>query len=294
MTKRIDVLKTYKIFIDGKFPRTESGRYYTLRNNGKVLANICLSSRKDIRNAVVASRKAFAGWSNKSAYNRSQIIYRIAEMVEARKGQFIDEICSMGKTKRSAENEVDLALERIVYYAGWCDKINQVFGSVNPVASSHFNFSLLEPVGVVGVIAPNDFSLLGMVSSILPPLAGGNTIVALASKQFPLSSITFAEVLATSDVPAGVVNILTGESSELIPHISAHMDINAIYYCNTDPEEMKQIQLASVDNLKRVIFSENQNWNNSSNENPYLISSFMETKTTWHPIENISEAGSGY
>ena len=294
MTKRIDVLKTYKIFIDGKFPRTESGRYYTLSNNGKGIANICLSSRKDVRNAVVASRKAFGGWSGRSAYNRAQVLYRIAEMIEGRRAQFVNEIISMGANKNAAENEVNNSIDRIIYYAGWCDKINQVFGAVNPVASSHFNFSLLEPMGVIGIVAPADYSLLGIVSAMLPALAAGNTVVVLASEQKPLCSVTLAEVLATSDVPSGVVNILTGKTSDLIPHLSAHMDVNAIFYCNNNPKEINQIQLAAVDNLKRIVLSKNSDWNNLEHETPYYISDFMETKTTWHPIEQIAGSGSGY
>jgi acyl-CoA reductase-like NAD-dependent aldehyde dehydrogenase len=294
MAKRIDVLKTHKIFIGGKFPRTESGRYYTLFNKDKAIANICLSSRKDVRNAVVSARKAFGGWSAKSAYNRAQILYRIAEMIEGRRAQFISEIISQGKSKSAAETEINTSIDRVIYYAGWCDKINQIFGSVNPVASSHFNFSLLEPMGVVGVVAPKEHSLLGVISCLIPPLAGGNTVVVLSSEEKPLCSVTLSEVIATSDVPSGVVNILTGKQEELIPHLSSHMDVNAIFYCNDNKKEIKEIQLSAVDNLKRIVLSKTTNWNNSDNEQPYLISGFMETKTTWHPIENIAGSGSGY
>ena len=294
MSDRIDVLKTYKIYIDGKFPRTESGRFYQISNNNNAIANICLCSRKDLRNAVVAARKSADLWAAKSAYNRSQILYRIAENLESRKEQFIGEIIDQGKNKKEAKKEVEIAIDRIIYFAGWCDKINQVFGSVNPVASSHFNFSMLEPMGVVGVVASDNDSLLGVVSSIIPPLVGGSSVVLIASELSPLCAITFAEVLATSDVPAGVVNIITGNTAELLIHLSSHMDVNAIFYCKNDSKEIKALQLAAVDNLKRVVLLKNNDLYNQENENPYLITSFMETKTTWHPIEKISSEGSGY
>ena len=294
MSDRIDVLKTYKIFIDGKFPRTESGRFYQAVSNNKPIANMCLCSRKDLRNAVVAARKSVDTWAGKSAYNRSQILYRIAENLESRKEQFITEIIDQGKNKKAAIKEVDIAIDRIIYFAGWCDKINQVFGSVNPVASSHFNFSMLEPMGVIGAVASDNESLLGVISSIIPPLVGGNSVVLIASELSPLCAVTFAEVLATSDVPAGVINIITGNTSELLGHLSSHMDVNALYYCKSDSIEIKAIQLAAVDNLKRVILSKNKDLYNQEIENPYLITNFMETKTTWHPIEKISSAGAGY
>ena len=294
MSDRIGVLKTYKIFIDGKFPRTESGRFYQIFNKNIPLANMCLSSRKDIRNAVVAARKATGSWASKSAYNRSQILYRIAENLESRKDQFIEEIIIQGKNKNAAKKEVELSIDRIIYFAGWCDKINQVFGAVNPVASSHFNFSMLEPMGVVGVVAPEKDSLLGVVSSIIPPLVAGNTTVLISSEELPLCSVTFAEVLANSDVPSGVVNILTGRLSELLGHLSTHMDVNAIFYCKNDSKDVKEIQIAAVDNLKRIIVLKNQDLYSNKNENPYLVTNFMETKTTWHPIEKIAGSGSGY
>ncbi|MDG2369989.1 MAG: aldehyde dehydrogenase family protein [Flavobacteriales bacterium] len=294
MSDRIGVLKTYKIFIDGKFPRTESGRFYQVFNKNIPIANMCLSSRKDIRNAVVAARKATGSWASKSANNRSQILYRIAENLESRKEQFIEEIIIQGKNKNAAKKEVELSIDRIIYFAGWCDKINQVFGAVNPVASSHFNFSMLEPMGVVGVVAPEKDSLLGVVSAIIPPLVAGNSTVLISSEELPLCSVTFAEVLATSDVPSGVVNILTGRSSELLGHLSTHMDVNAIFYCKNNSMEVKEIQIAAVDNLKRIVLLKNEDLSSSKNENPYLVTNFMETKTTWHPIEKISGAGSGY
>jgi hypothetical protein len=206
---RLEIIKTYKIYIGGQFPRTESGRYYPLKNkSGKVLANICLSSRKDFRNAVVAARAAVGSWSSKSGLNRSQILYRIAEMLEGRRAQFIQELQLQGSSIKAAEEEVNISIDRLVYYAGWCDKYQQLFSSVNPVASSHFNFSVPEPSGVVALLAPQENSLIGLVSAIAPVIAGGNTCIALASENFPLCAVTFAEVINSSDVPGGVVNIL--------------------------------------------------------------------------------------
>ena len=208
---RVPVDKTYKIYIGGKFPRTESGRYFTLDDaDGAVIANLCRGSRKDFRNAVVAARNAFDGWSASSAYLRGQILYRIAEMLEGRSDQFVAELALQGLSKRKAKKEVESSIDRLIYYAGWSDKYQQIFSAVNPVSSSHFNFSVLEPTGVVSVIAPDDTSLLGLVSNIAPVIVGGNTCVVLASEALPLCAISFAEVLHASDVPGGVVNILTG------------------------------------------------------------------------------------
>ena len=293
MAERINVLKTYKIFIGGKFPRTESGRFYQLNNSSKAIANVCLSSRKDLRNAVVAARGAFEKWSGATAYNRSQILYRMAEMMEGRKDQFISELALQGVDRKKATLEVDLSIDRIIYFAGWSDKINQVFGSVNPVASSHFNFSLMEPMGVVGLVAPENSGLLGLVSSLCPILVSGNCAVVLASEKLPLCSITLAEVLATSDVPAGVVNILTGKKEEIMVHLAKHMDVNAIYLTD-NLEHKKSVQEEAIQNLKRVVVAKQKSWDDSSVENPYIITDFMETKTTWHPVEVISGTGSGY
>ena len=291
---RIEVLKTYKIYIGGKFPRTESGRYYQPEANGKVLGNICLSSRKDLRNAVVAARSAQGGWVVKSAYNRSQILYRIAEILEGRRTQFIEELIQQGSKKAQAEKEVNLSIDRLIYFAGWCDKYTQIFSSVNPVASSHFNFSVPEPTGVVAILAPEESGLLGLISQIAPTIAGGNTCVVLASENKPLCSVTLAEVLSTSDVPGGVINILTGNRKELIPHFATHMDVNALVYCGDNSAEIKSIHEAAVDNLKRVMIRDGGGYVSDKYENPYLISSLQETKTTWHPIEKIGAAGSGY
>ncbi len=291
---RIEVLKTYKIYIGGKFPRTESGRYYQPTVNGKPLGNICQSSRKDFRNAVVAARSAQGAWSARSAYNKSQILYRIAEVLEGRKSQFIDELIQQGSTKNQAQKEVESSIDHLIYYAGWCDKYIQIFSAVNPVASSHFNFSVPEPTGVVAVLAPEETGLIGLVSQIAPIIAGGNTCVVLASESKPLSAVTFSEVLATSDVPGGVVNILTGNREELLPFFSTHMDVNAILYCGNNQQELKTIQENAITNLKRVVNKNVKDWIKEENETPYSILDFQETKTTWHPIEHIAGAGSGY
>lgn len=289
---RLEVLKTYKIYIGGKFPRTESGRYYSPKNpKGQVLGNLCLSSRKDIRNAVVAARSAVGGWSSRADFNRGQILYRIAEMLEGRKGQFIDEIVLQGSTKAEAKKEVEISIDRLIYYAGWCDKYQQILSSVNPVASSHFNFSKLEPMGVVGIIADEKTSLIGLISSIAPVIAGGNTCVLIAPNKLPLCAITFGEVLNTSDVPSGVVNIVTGELEELTKPLVMHMDVNAIFNCV--PKIEKDIDLFSVENLKRIAHY-NRFWIQAEGQGLHFIEGFQEVKTTWHPIEDIGGASSSY
>lgn len=291
---RIEVLKTYKLYIGGQFPRTESGRYYPLMNAKKeIIANVSLSSRKDFRNAEVAARSAFSGWSSKTHFNRGQILYRIAEMMEGRKEQFVNELVQQGLTKKQAETEVQLSVDRWVYYAGWCDKYSQLFSSVNPVASSHFNFSVPEPMGVVSIIAPEKSSLLGLVSVIAPVIAGGNTCIVLASEKMPLCSITLAEALATSDLSGGVVNILTGTSTELHSHFSSHMDVNALIYCRNKKEEIKLIGENASLNVKRVFYWD-KDWTKADSQNPYLILDLQEIKTTWHPVENIGTSGSKY
>jgi len=291
--KRVEILKTYKIYSGGKFPRTESGRYYmALDKKGNPIANMCMGSRKDVRNAVVSARKAFGAWSGKTAFNRSQILYRIAEVLEGRKSQFVEELILQGSQKNSATKEVEDSIDRIVYYAGWCDKFCQIGSSVNPVSSSHFNFSTYEPVGLVGLVAPQDSSLLGLVSLLMPIIAGGNTCVVLANESLPLCSITFSEVLHASDVPGGVVNIITGHISELIKPLSTHMDVNAVAFSGLK-ELKKEIDLYSVENLKRVR-SYDIDWKNSDAQGLHFITDFQEVKTTWHPIENIGGASSTY
>ena len=277
---RLAVLKTYKLYVNGAFPRTESGRFYALKDNsGTVIANVCLSSRKDLRDAVTAARAAFTSWAGRSAYNRGQIIYRIAEMLESRAESFVSELLQMGLVRKAALAEVQAAVDRLVYYAGWSDKYQQIFSSVNPVASSHFNFSVPEPMGVIGVTAPEESPLLGFVSVVAPAIVGGNTVVALASESSPLSAVSFGEVLHSSDVPAGVVNILTGTRSELLGHLSSHMDINAVVYTGEDSKERLLVDQNAALNVKRVISVDD-----IENQGPYQILDLQEIKTTWHPV----------
>jgi acyl-CoA reductase-like NAD-dependent aldehyde dehydrogenase len=282
---RIPVAKTYKMYIDGKFPRTESGRFFALENKkGAVIANMCRGSRKDFRNSIVAARKAQAGWAKASAYLRGQIVYRIAEMLEGRKEQFVAELVLQGNTRRAAEREVDAAIDRLIYYAGWADKYQQIFSSVNPVNSSHFNFSVLEPTGVVAMIAPDDSGLIGLVSNIASVIVGGNTCVVLASESQPLCAVSFAEVLHASDVPGGVVNILTGFRSELIEQFASHMDVNAVVYCDGGKKAGRTIQELAAENIKRVIPRQSVDWMSTKSASPYQIRDTQEVKTTWHPI----------
>jgi len=292
--ERQEVLKTYKLYIGGQFPRTESGRYYELRDKKKnLLANICLSSRKDFRNAVTVARSAFAGWSNRSAFNRSQILYRMAEMLEGRKHQLKNELLLQGSNSKQADEEIRSSIDRLVYYAGWCDKFSQIYSSVNPVASPHFNFSVPEPMGVIAVIAPEQHSLLGIVSCISPIIAGGNTCVVLASETKPLSAITFSEVLATSDLPAGVVNVLTGNENELLTHFSSHMDVNAFVYSRNNKDSMKLAEENAALNVKRTLHWRD-NWTKPSGQGPDYIMDLQEIKTTWHPIEKTGVGGAKY
>jgi acyl-CoA reductase-like NAD-dependent aldehyde dehydrogenase len=278
--ERIPVQKTYKLYIGGAFPRTESGRFYKVEDGrGKLLANMCQASRKDFRNAVVAARKAFSDWAGRSAYNRGQILYRVAEILETRRDQFIAELKSQGLPIAAARDEVDQSIEQLVYYAGWADKYQQIFSTVNPVSSSHFNFSILEPTGVAGILAPATPSLLGIVATMAPVVCGGNSCVVLASETKPLCSITLAEVLETSDFPAGVVNILTGTRSELLEQFATHMDINAIVYCGDDAAELRVVQEGASLNVKRVVHC-----TDTTPTDPYRILEAQEVKTTWHPI----------
>lgn len=291
---RIEVFKTYKLYIGGQFPRSESGRYYALKNaKGQALANISLASRKDFRNAVVSARGAQASWAGRAAFNRGQILYRIAEMMEGRRAQFVQELEEMGASAKSAQAEAAAAIDRIVYYAGWCDKYQPIFSSVNPVASPHFNFSVPEPMGVVAIIADEESPLLGLISTVLPAIAGGNSCVVLASESKPLCAVTFGEVLATSDLPSGVVNILTGNAKELAGQFSSHMDVNAVVYSRSNPEEKKMIQENGTLNIKRCFFYQKA-WLKDEGEGPFYIMDLQEIKTTWHPIENIGAGGAKY
>ena len=283
--QRLPVLKTYKIFINGQFPRTESGRFYVAKSStGELLGNMCRGSRKDFRDAVVAARNAQSSWAAKTAYNRGQILYRIAEMLEGRAAQFREELVRFGVSASAALTEVERSIDRVLYYAGWCDKYQQVFSSVNPVATSHFNFSILEPTGVVSILAPQRSALLGLISTIIPAIAGGNACVALASTDNPLPAITFAEVLETSDLPGGVVNILTGYRDELIEHFANHMDVNACVYCGRDGKELATVRTKASLNVKRVVTYDRDDWTADDAQSPYFILDAQEVKTTWHPV----------
>jgi len=286
---RLNVQKTYKIFIGGKFPRTESGRHYAIENSkGEHIANMCLSSRKDFRNAVVAARKAQPAWAGITAYNRSQILYRLAEMLESRSTSFIEEMNNMGLSKKLAEKEISSSIDALVYYAGWCDKYTALFSSVNPTASAHFNFSVHEPTGVVAAIAPEESPLLGLISVIAPAIAGGNTVVILASEMKATSAISFAEVVQNSDVPGGVINILTGNLAELLPHFASHMDVNALTMTRGEMDPKSRASL--IENVKRF-YDWTSKW---QNQDPYLILDLQEVKTTWHPVQQSSTSGAGY
>ena len=294
-TERLTVMKTYKIFIGGKFPRTESGRYYQPKGpNGKPLANVCRSSRKDVREGVIAARKAQGGWADRSAFNRGQILYRIGEMLEGRSAQFVHELILHGATQTQAETEVSAAIDCWVYYAGWCDKYQAIFSSVNPTNSSHFNFSVYEPTGVVGLMAPGTSGLIGLVSTVAPIIAGGNGCIVVASEAHPLPAVTFAEVLATSDLPGGVVNLLTGLRSELLKPLVTHMDINAIVCADPTHEEKSMLDTEAAVNMKRVVVPKVSDWSKEEARSPYSILDTQEVKTTWHPIGGGQGGGGGY
>ncbi|MDQ2749013.1 MAG: aldehyde dehydrogenase family protein [Pseudonocardiales bacterium] len=281
---RLRVRKTYKLYIGGAFPRSESGRSYpVLSESGDLLANAAQGSRKDLRDAVVAARKAFPAWSGATAYNRGQVLYRVAEMLDGRREQFAAEVADCeGGSPAAALAQVDAAIDRWVYYAGWSDKYAQVVGGTNPVAGSYFSFSLPEPTGVVGVVAPQDSSLLGLVSVLAPVVALGNTAVVIASEQRPLPAASFAEVLATSDVPGGVVNLLTGFTAELTPWLAGHRDVNAIDLTGVAAADRKALQIKAADNVKRVYAPATPDW--SADPGIARLGAFAETKTVWHPI----------
>ena len=283
---RLDVKKTYKLYIGGKFPRSESGRYLPARSaKGEHLDNFAHASRKDFRDAVVAARAATGGWGKATAYNRGQILYRAAEMLQNRASELVAEIArSTGVSAAKAKREVTLAIDRLVHFAGWTDKYSQVFGSVNPVASPHFNFTTPEPTGVVVVLAPDEPSLLALVSLVAPVILSGNTAIVVASEKFPLPAATFAEILATSDLPGGVVNILTGKRAELVPHIATHMDVNAIVDGVGDGELSAKLQAGVATNLKRYANHAVTDWFSAKVEDPYWILDTVEFKTAWHPI----------
>jgi acyl-CoA reductase-like NAD-dependent aldehyde dehydrogenase len=284
---RIAVRKTYKLYIGGAFPRSESGRSFEVAGaGGDFLANAALASRKDARDAVVAARKAFPGWSGATAYNRGQVLYRVAEVLEGRRAQFADEVRqAVGGSHKAAFAEVDAAVDRWVWYAGWSDKLAQVRGGANPVAGPYFNFSLPEPTGVVAVLAPQDSPLLGLVSVLAPAIVSGNTVVVVASEKYPLPAVTLAEVLATSDVPGGVVNLLTGRVAEIAPWLASHMDVNAIDLAGAldAPGALADdLAVAAAENLKRVVRLPVSDWTAEPGLDRMIAT--LETKTVWHPL----------
>ena len=288
MSERLDVRKTYKLFIGGNFVRSESGRYLGASSaKGQPLDNICHASRKDLRDAVAAARSAFDGWARKTAYLRGQILYRAAEMLQNRAAELSAEIIrSTEVTAEAARQEVAAAIDRIVYFAGWADKYSQVFGSVNPVATSHFNFTTPEPTGVVVVLAPDEPVLVALVSLLAPVILSGNTAVIVSSDRYPLPALTFAEILATSDLPGGVVNVLAGHRTELLSHIAGHMDVNAIVDATGSSEAGTRLQSGGALNVKRYARRtlKPDEWFAPAAEDPYWILDTIEFKTAWHPI----------
>ena len=276
---RIDVNKTYKLFIGGAFPRSESGRVYEIKGaNKKFIANPALASRKDLRDAVVAAKAAHSGWANATAFNRGQILYRVAEIMQGRNDQFIDEICALeGVTTKVAKIQVEEAIDTWVWYSGWCDKLSSVSGSLNQVSGPFYNFTTPEALGVVAIFAENKPSLLGVVRTLAPVIASGNSAVLIASEGYPLPAITLSEVLATSDVPGGVVNILTGKITELAPWVGSHMEIDGVDVAGLSKKQEEELKLVGADNLKRI-------FRFSPTNHPERILSFMEQKTVWHPI----------
>ncbi|MFB7996308.1 aldehyde dehydrogenase family protein [Streptomyces sp. NPDC056002] len=294
--ERLTVLKTYKLYVGGKFPRSESGRVYEVSDSkGKWLANAPLSSRKDARDAVVAARKAFGGWAGATAYNRGQVLYRVAEMLEGRRDQFVREVADAeGLSKSKAAAVVDAAIDRWVWYAGWTDKIGQVVGGANPVAGPFFNLSTPEPTGVVAVLAPQKSSFLGLVSVIAPVIATGNTAVVIASETSPLPALSLGEVLATSDVPGGVVNVLSGRTAEIAAPLAAHQDVNAIDLTGADADLARDLEIAAADNLKRVRRPQAVDTDWATDPGTDRLTSFLETKTVWHPTGSLGASGSSY
>ncbi|MGW5900608.1 aldehyde dehydrogenase family protein [Streptomyces althioticus] len=293
--ERLSVFKTYKLYVGGKFPRSESGRVYEVTDaKGKWLANAPQSSRKDARDAVVAARKAFGAWSGATAYNRGQILYRIAEMLEGRRDQYVREVAEAeGLSRSKAAAQVDAAVDRWVWYAGWTDKIAQVVGGGNPVAGPFFNLSSPEPTGVVAVLAPQESSFLGLVSVVAPVIATGNTAVVVASEKAPLPALSLGEVLATSDLPGGVVNILSGRTAEIAAPLAAHQDVNAIDLAGADEVLAKELEIAAADNLKRVLRPQPvDDW--AAAPGTDRMTAFLETKTVWHPTGSLGASGSSY
>lgn len=293
-SERLSVFKTYKLYVGGKFPRSESGRVYEVTDSkGRWLANAPQSSRKDARDAVSAARKAFGGWSGATAYNRGQVLYRVAEMLEGRRDQFTAEVAACeGLSKSKAAAVVDATVDRWVWYAGWTDKIGQVTGGANPVAGPFFNLSTPEPTGVVTILAPQESSFLGLVSVLAPVIATGNTAVVVASERAPLPALSLGEVLATSDVPGGVVNVLSGRTAELATPLASHQDVNGIDLYGADETLAKELEIAAADNLKRVLRPHPVDF--SADPGTGRLTAFLETKTVWHPTGSLGASGSGY
>ncbi|MGW4436521.1 aldehyde dehydrogenase family protein [Streptomyces sp. NPDC004596] len=291
---RLSVFKTYKLYVGGKFPRSESGRVYEVTDSkGNWSANAPQSSRKDARDAVVAARKAFGGWAGATAYNRGQVLYRVAEMLEGRREQFAREVADAeGLSKSKAAAVVDATIDRWVWYAGWTDKIAQVVGGANPVAGPFFNLSSPEPTGVVAVLAPQESSFLGLVSVVAPVIATGNTAVVIASEKAPLPALSLGEVLATSDVPGGVVNVLSGRTAEIAAPLAAHQDVNAIDLAGADETLAKELEIAAADNLKRVLRPQPVDYFETPGTD--RLTAFLETKTVWHPTGSLGASGSAY
>lgn len=282
---RLPVRKTYKLYINGEFPRTESGRFYPVYSGegNALLANACRGSRKDLRNAVVAARKALSGWSGRTAYNRGQILYRIAEVLESRAAELEEELRRVGISKGNARKELESSIDRWVYYAGWADKYTHLLGSVNTVSGPYYNFTFPEATGVVGVVAPETPALLGLVSRIAPAIVGGNTVVALASEARPLAAITMGEIFETSDVPAGVINLISGLKKELVPWLAAHMDVNSIDVSGVEDESVRRAaEEAAAENVKRVVGAGHREGDREASL--YAIAEFLEMKTVWHPV----------
>lgn len=290
---RIEIMKTHKLYINGKFVRSESGRSLKVENmKGKVIAHLCRASRKDLRDAVEAARKAQGGWAERDAYNRGQILYRMAEMLEGKRSEFVDALsATVEGGKRRAQREVSAAIDRLVHYAGWADKFSQVLGCHNPVAGPYYNFTVPEPTGIVACVAPDEEPLLALITLIAPPLCAGNVVIALGSSQHPLATAIFAEVAATSDVPGGVINLLTGYRDELVERIADHREINAIHAANLPKKEGKVLREGASENVKRVhilTFSAPEKWYDTSRgggESPWVIEPFVEMKTIWHPAK---------
>lgn len=285
--ERLPVKKTYKLYVGGEFPRTESGRYLPVENEkGDLFANVCRGSRKDFRDAVREAREALPGWKGRTAFNRGQILYRMAEMLESRRAGMQDHLVRIaGMSEGEADEEIQASIDRLVWYAGWSDKFEQVLGSTNPVASSHFNFTVPEPTGVIAAFTPSNSPLLGLVSAVAPIIVSGNTTIAIVDNEAPTAAMEFAEVLNNSDLPGGVVNIITGLRDELRGHVGGHRDVDGLVSYGPSEEEEEQLALEGAETVKRVEFEDQpEDWKESSNQSPYRILPFVEFKTAWHPI----------